>query len=778
MCRAAVRSSWAAAEEEVNGNSVPPQDNDSSSEQMPAQDQEKNISQGNVGVDWAGVAAALKRHRTDDAAALLSADPSIKKQLEDKLLGESMADRLSAVVQLRYFGSVRDHSHSLAAKFAVLYTLVGGDTRQAMEFLKQQTVEALERQHNANLFRIKSIMSTLVSNTSNSLKLEPLHVPEALSRLVESVVNTVQQHAYVDQAFSTHHSLSLLTHLQSIVDTAASEYFALFLEDWKLELIQNEFLAKSKMPPESLLSSTMLLDLLEEFSAISQQVESYKWYLRKQYEVGVEALKERGWTFFNEPDAPDRVHLRELNIIYYVVEPRNIYLQLDRWSQVFVSLERIWLLREIDRSLSSSSITPAEGAEIQGNNTAAPSAAAMSNDVDSCFLVMQRASERTFATRNIRIVEAFVSETLPRAVAAIFDILQRRIRAALPTKNVAVAIARTAANASSMTSMFKNTFARVANLPGAKPDVTTQSSAASGTITAAAPTSSATNPHIWVCVSDVVCGVQYVAKFSNIFRTLRKTYFKFESTDETALLDMVLGNWKHSQADLSKQCIQQSWVSIFDALDWAAALRVPLDLLRSTPYDFVSASEAEPEWPSATIAVFKDRIFKSAKSGQVASITLNSLLEYSIHFICSELEQCMKSKRFSFLGAIQLDADVRRLFVSFADASSGSPVRQYFTRIRQITSLISSETLADVIESWNLSEDSTVAAALSAADSAADGDDATPHSSPLVSHGSKESSRWKVSAQEVKALLKCRLDFSPAAVDKLNLDIIGQKKPK
>eukprot|EP01122_Echinamoeba_exundans_P013041 TRINITY_DN5624_c0_g2_i1.p1 TRINITY_DN5624_c0_g2~~TRINITY_DN5624_c0_g2_i1.p1 ORF type:complete len:783 (-),score=186.60 TRINITY_DN5624_c0_g2_i1:1025-3373(-) len=777
---AAVRSSWAAAEDEIDPNSVPPQDNESSSESQLQQDQEKAISQERTGVDWAAVAAALKRNRTDDAATLLSVDPSIKKQLEDKLLGVTVADRLVAVVHLRYFAAVRDQSHSDAARFAVLYTLVGGDTRQAMEFLKQQTLEALERLHSLNLNRVKSTLGA--QDASKSLKLEPMHVAEALSRLVEAVINTVQKHAYIDQAFSSpHHSLSLLTHLQSIVDKAASEYFALFLESWKLELIQNEFLAKSKLPPASLLSPSMLLDLLEEFSAISQQVESYKWYLRKQYEISVEQLKERGWTFFNDPDKPDRVHLRELNIINYVVEPREIYLQLDRWSQVFVPLERIWLLREIDSALSSSSSSSESSetneAQSSSNSVAAAAAAsaAISTDVDSCFLAMQRASERSFATRNVKIVEAFVSETLPRAVAIIFEILtQRRLRAALPTRTVAVAIARTAANASSMTSLLKNTLARVTvGLPAPKSD-----SSNAAAVSAAPAAATTLNPKMWTYIGDVVHGVQYVAKFVNIFRTLRKTYFKFESTDETALLDMVLGDWKGTQTGLTKQHIQQSWTAIFDALDWTAALRVPLDLLRSASYDFISASETEPEWPSAIVAVFKEGIFKAAKSAQVAPITLNSLLEFTIQFICSEIEASMSSKRFSFLGAMQIDADVRRLFVSFADLSSGSPVRQYFTRIRQITSLLSSETLSDVVESWNLSEDSSVAAALSAADE----DERTPSSSssPTVPHGAapKDSSRWKVSGSEIKSLLKCRLDFSPAAIDKLVLEIPGQKKSK
>ena len=48
-----------------------------------------------------------------------------------------MVDRLSFIIQKKFFESVRDESHQQAARFAVLYAAIGCDIREALNFLNQ-----------------------------------------------------------------------------------------------------------------------------------------------------------------------------------------------------------------------------------------------------------------------------------------------------------------------------------------------------------------------------------------------------------------------------------------------------------------------------------------------------------------------------------------------------------------------------------------------------------------------------------------------------------------
>ena len=109
-----------------------------------------------------------------------------------------------------------------------------------------------------------------------------------------------------------------------------------------------------------------------------------------------------------------------------------------------------------------------------------------------------------------------------------------------------------------------------------------------------------------------------------------------------------------------------------------------------------------------------------------------------------QLEPRIRRKRFNQLGGIQFDADVRSL-AAFFIARASRRIRERFTRLLQIAQLLNLESPAEVLEYW--------------------GPGAAVISGPAGGGGVQ----WELSAEEVRAVLGLRVDFSAAEVARLRL---------
>jgi hypothetical protein len=98
------------------------------------------------------------------------------------------------------------------------------------------------------------------------------------------------------------------------------------------------------------------------------------------------------------------------------------------------------------------------------------------------------------------------------------------------------------------------------------------------------------------------------------------------------------------------------------------------------------------------------------------------------------VEAAVSSKKFTALGGLLLDRDVRALTSGMADAT-GQPVRERFARLHQIVLLLTQESTAEVEELWG---DASVA--------------------------------WRLSPAEVRSVLACRVDLDRAALASLALE--------
>ena len=67
--------------------------------------------------------------------------------------------------------------------------------------------------------------------------------------------------------------------------------------------------------------------------------------------------------------------------------------------------------------------------------------------------------------------------------------------------------------------------------------------------------------------------------------------------------------------------------------------------------------------------------------------------------VVDRIEAVMRLKRFSQLGGLQLERDVR-LLVSVLGEATGHPVRDKFARLAQMGTLLGLESVAELLEFW------------------------------------------------------------------------------
>jgi hypothetical protein len=125
------------------------------------------------------------------------------------------------------------------------------------------------------------------------------------------------------------------------------------------------------------------------------------------------------------------------------------------------------------------------------------------------------------------------------------------------------------------------------------------------------------------------------------------------------------------------------------------------------------------------------------------------LIAAVLALLLSDMERVITLKlAFSPLGAIQLDKDVRHLFeFSSALVAPDHSVRNQFTRMLQICSLLSIERVTEVYEYWTPAQQEVRASE-------------DEHSDTI---------KWSLTAEQVKTVLKRRRDFKPDVVDRLKL---------
>jgi hypothetical protein len=97
---------------------------------------------------------------------------------------------------------------------------------------------------------MKLVRATIDSD-SGVLVSEPMNIVGGIARIFESVAKMMSAHAYADQAFSESCTLGLLRNVQPMVEQIGTEYIALFVNKWKLDILTQEIKVRPKSPSGS-----------------------------------------------------------------------------------------------------------------------------------------------------------------------------------------------------------------------------------------------------------------------------------------------------------------------------------------------------------------------------------------------------------------------------------------------------------------------------------------------------------------------------------------------
>ncbi len=121
-----------------------------------------------------------------------------------------------------------------------------------------------------------------------------------------------------------------------------------------------------------------------------------------------------------------------------------------------------------------------------------------------------------------------------------------------------------------------------------------------------------------------------------------------------------------------------------------------------------------------------------------------SLMQHVASFVATELERKIMTKKFTLLGGLQLDKELKML-QEFFNSEALASVRSKFGRLTQIVSLLNLEKVRQPIHAC------------------------IDHSqlSDFVDIWNSADLKWKVTEQEAKAVLRRRVDFSEAEIDKI-----------
>ncbi|KAF8665181.1 hypothetical protein HU200_054157 [Digitaria exilis] len=169
----------------------------------------------------------------------------------------------------------------------------------------------------------------------------------------------------------------------------------------------------------------------------------------------------------------------------------------------------------------------------------------------------------------------------------------------------------------------------------------------------------------------------------------------------------------------------------------APRIRPLLDTVATVSYELDDAEYGENEvndpWVQKLILAVNTNV--AWLQPVMTSNNYDSFVHLIIDFIVKRLEVIMMQKRFSQLGGLQLDKEVRSLINHFSEMSQ-RPVRDKFSRLSQMSTILNFERVSEILDFW--------------------GDNAGHLT-------------WLLTPAEVRRVLGLRIDFRPEAIAALRL---------
>mmetsp|Transcript_26 Transcript_26/g.78 ORF Transcript_26/g.78 Transcript_26/m.78 type:complete len:746 (+) Transcript_26:194-2431(+) len=166
-------------------------------------------------------------------------------------------------------------------------------------------------------------------------------------------------------------------------------------------------------------------------------------------------------------------------------------------------------------------------------------------------------------------------------------------------------------------------------------------------------------------------------------------------------------------------------------------LRAQLDEVSQMSYQpseaEYAAMEMEEMWTQRLLVAMEACL--SWLRPQLIVPNYETLISHLVDKVAGRLEAILAKKSFNQLGGLQLDRDVRNL-VSHLSEFTQRTIRDKFARLTQMATVLSLETPSEILDYWG------------------------ENSGPIT---------WRFTAQEVRELLRMRVDFTPTSLQQLSL---------
>jgi hypothetical protein len=170
------------------------------------------------------------------------------------------------------------------------------------------------------------------------------------------------------------------------------------------------------------------------------------------------------------------------------------------------------------------------------------------------------------------------------------------------------------------------------------------------------------------------------------------------------------------------------------------------------------ASEINDPWASSTSTWLKASL--NPFKGSVQPELMESLIGSVSALISSQLERLLLRKRVSAFGALALDSHIRAILTtlnSLLPSMSSFAARRRFATLKEITTVLCLASEYEILELWNASHE-----------------DQSQYFDPTLASIDptqvvKSKVEWHLSADRVKAYMKCRSEWKPAIIDGLQL---------